>query len=93
MRRRLFPLFLLLSVCAFSAAAQPGPKVIESESKLVFGEKTARFTLVAENPKGPNIYQYSVEIVDTKGKVVAKADNKGGIALVREKRAYRLDLP
>lgn len=93
MRRRLFPLFLLLSVCAFSAAAQPGPKVIESESKLVFGEKTARFTLVAENPKGPNIYQYSVEIVDTKGKVVAKADNKGGIALVRQKRAYRIDFP
>ncbi|HRA39479.1 MAG TPA: MG2 domain-containing protein [Pyrinomonadaceae bacterium] len=70
MQRRILPLFLVLLVCSFSAAAQT---VIESESKVVVRDRIATANIVVAGSSDLSGITSSVELIDPAGTVRARA--------------------
>lgn len=70
MSSKFFPLFVIVFVCAFSAAAQT---LVEAESRIVFRDKTAEVTLVIDAGEKPGSSRPELELLDVQGSVRAAA--------------------
>ena len=87
MRSKLFPLFVMVFVCAFSTAAQT---VSEAESRIVFGEKTAELTLLIDNEGKTGNTKVGLELLDAASSVRASAAPV--VKLKSGKHAYKFSI-
>ena len=87
MRHKLFLIVVLSLVCLFSAQAQT---VIETESSIVFGEKTADLALVLENPDREFSARAELEILDAENKIRARTEQN--VRIERGRETYKFSL-
>src|SRR6185369_927192 len=87
MRYKIFPLFVIVLVCAFSATAQT---VVESESSVVLGDKTANVSLVIDSPKASDS-RIELELLDQNDQVRARSADSARIKV--GKKVYKLTVP
>src|SRR5262245_59948309 len=87
MRYKLFPLFVTVLVCAFSAAAQT---VVESESSVVLNDKTAAVSLVIEAQKAAET-RVDLALLDQND--VARASTVAAVHIKSGKTVHKITVP
>lgn len=88
MMRKVVAMSVAGLVCVFSAAAQ---KVIESESRIVLGEKNAALTLSIDADTRSGQYTLDTEFLAPDDKIFAPATRS--VRIQRGKQKYKFDLP
>ncbi len=88
MRRTVFSLLLWVLVCAFSTYSQ---NVVEAESSVKLGEKSAEVALVIQNDSRGFDATIALELIDTAGNIHTTATK--GEVVDEGKRAYTIEVP
>jgi uncharacterized protein YfaS (alpha-2-macroglobulin family) len=88
MRQKLFLSVALCLMCLFSARAQT---VIESESNIVFVDKTANVSVTLENSEQNSDGKIELELLDAQNRIRAGASQN--LNLKKGKETYKIALP
>lgn len=88
MREKLFPLLVVCLACLFSANAQT---VVETESSILFSEKTAEVSMVLKNSGGEFDSKIELEMLDAENKV--RADKTQNLRIKQGRKTYKIEMP
>jgi len=88
MRVRLFPLFVMCLVCAFSAHAQ---LVDEVGSSAILNKTTAEISLAIQNTSIPFEGTINLELLDPQGTI--RATSTQNVQIRKKKHTYKIAMP
>lgn len=88
MRVKLFPLFVVCLVCAFTAAAQT---VDEGRSSIVLNDTTGEVSLIIDNSSQRLDTEIRLELLDTGDRI--RASSVQSVRIKKGKRTYKMTMP